>query len=162
MYINDWFKPIFRLFPTLLRKLNFLIPMVDVAFPVLLCTLILRRKKFGDLQLALSVMEAVNQTYVLLIAAENFQINASKNYFYISKINPTRCSKFSNLFYFLNKTLHVSDGLSVHHQESKTVHTATGICQIGTSVCLLVGTRWNCSGTQFHLVLASKQTEVPI
>jgi len=25
-------------------------------------------------------------------------------------------------------TLHVSDGPSVHHQESKTVHTATGIC----------------------------------
>ena len=26
-------------------------------------------------------------------------------------------------------TLHVSDGLSVHHQEFKTVHTATGLCQ---------------------------------
>ena len=25
-------------------------------------------------------------------------------------------------------TLHVSDCLSVHHQESKTVHTASGIC----------------------------------
>jgi len=24
--------------------------------------------------------------------------------------------------------MHVSDGLSVHHQESKTVHTASGIC----------------------------------
>jgi hypothetical protein len=31
----------------------------------------------------------------------------------------------SNLFW--NNTLHVSDGLSVHHQESKTVHTASGI-----------------------------------
>jgi len=30
---------------------------------------------------------------------------------------------------FLNDTLHVSDGLSVHHQELKTVHTA--------AVCLL-------------------------
>jgi len=29
----------------------------------------------------------------------------------------------------LSKTLHVSDGLSVHHQELKTVHAATGICQ---------------------------------
>ena len=37
----------------------------------------------------------------------------------------------SNLFYFGNNTLHVSDGLSVHHQESKTVHTASGICQTG-------------------------------
>ena len=25
-------------------------------------------------------------------------------------------------------TLHVSDGLSVHHQDFKTVHTASGIC----------------------------------
>ena len=30
---------------------------------------------------------------------------------------------------FLNNILHVSDGLSVHHQELRTVHTATGICQ---------------------------------
>ena len=29
-------------------------------------------------------------------------------------------------------TLHVSDGLSVHHQESKTIHTASGICHIGS------------------------------
>jgi len=27
---------------------------------------------------------------------------------------------------------HVSDGLSIHHQESKTVHTASGICHIGS------------------------------
>ena len=33
----------------------------------------------------------------------------------------------SNLFYF-GITLHVSDVLSVHHQEFKTLHTATGIC----------------------------------
>jgi hypothetical protein len=31
---------------------------------------------------------------------------------------------FSSL---LNITLHVADGLSVHHQEFKNVHTATGI-----------------------------------
>ena len=30
----------------------------------------------------------------------------------------------ADLFYFGNNTLHVSDGLSVRHQESKTVHTA--------------------------------------
>jgi len=36
---------------------------------------------------------------------------------------------FSSL---LNITLHVSDGLSVHHhQEFKTVHTASGICHTG-------------------------------
>jgi len=38
---------------------------------------------------------------------------------------------------FWNDTLHVSDGLSVHHQEFKTVHTATGICQTETAVRLL-------------------------
>ena len=41
---------------------------------------------------------------------------------------------------FRNDTLHVSDGLSVHHQEFKMLHTATGICKTDTSVCLLVGT----------------------
>jgi len=38
---------------------------------------------------------------------------------------------------FWNNTLHVSGGLSVYHQEFKTVHTATGICQRDTAVCLL-------------------------
>ena len=37
-------------------------------------------------------------------------------------IKPTRCTNFSNLFW--NKTLHVSDSSSVHHQEFFTVHTA--------------------------------------
>jgi len=36
---------------------------------------------------------------------------------------------FSSL---LNITLHVSGGLSVHHQESKIVHTALGICHTGS------------------------------
>jgi len=40
-------------------------------------------------------------------------------------VKPTRCTILSSL---LNITLHVADGLSVHHQESKTVHTASGIC----------------------------------
>jgi len=31
----------------------------------------------------------------------------------------------STFILFLNNNLHVSDGLSVHHQESKTVHTAS-------------------------------------
>ena len=35
---------------------------------------------------------------------------------------------------FWNDTVHVSDGLSFHHQEFKTVHTATGICQTDTAV----------------------------
>ena len=45
-----------------------------------------------------------------------------------------QCIKF---ILFWNDTLHVSDHLSVHHQQFKTVHTATGICQTDTAVCLL-------------------------
>jgi len=44
---------------------------------------------------------------------------------------------------FWNETVHVSDGPSVHHQEFKTVHTATGICQTDTAVCLLAD-RYQC------------------
>jgi len=45
-----------------------------------------------------------------------------------------QCIKF---ILFWNDTVHVSDSLSIHHQEFKTVHTATGICQTDTAVCLL-------------------------
>jgi len=44
------------------------------------------------------------------------------------------------IYFIWNDTQRVSDGLSVHHQEFKTVHTATGICQTDTLVCLLAGT----------------------
>jgi hypothetical protein len=57
---------------------------------------------------------------------------------------------------FWNDTLHVSDGLSVHNQEFETVHTATGICQTDTALCLIAGTRW------FHLVPAIKQRAVSV
>jgi len=46
---------------------------------------------------------------------------------------------------FYNDTLHVSEGLSVHHQDFKTVHTATGICQTDTAVCLLAAMRCSIS-----------------
>jgi len=45
-----------------------------------------------------------------------------------------KCIKF---LLFWNDTLHVSDGLSVHHQEFKTVHTATVIREADTAFCLL-------------------------
>ena len=57
------------------------------------------------------------------------------------------------LFCTRSSTPHVSGGLSVHHQESKTVHTASGVCQTDSADCLLAGTRWN----EFQLVPASKQ-----
>ena len=52
------------------------------------------------------------------------------------------------IHFIWNDILHVSDGLSVHQREFKTAHTATGICQTDTAVCLLAGTRWK----SFHLV----------
>jgi hypothetical protein len=59
------------------------------------------------------------------------------------------CSKtkamhqFLKFILFCSSTLHVSDGLSVHHQESKTVRTAS--YQTDSADCLLAGTKWNCS-----------------
>jgi len=35
--------------------------------------------------------------------------------------------------YFWIRTLHVSDGFSIQHQESSTVHTAIGICHTASS-----------------------------
>jgi len=37
---------------------------------------------------------------------------------------------------FWNNTLHVSDGLSVYHQDFKTVRTATRVCQADTCCCI--------------------------
>jgi len=44
-----------------------------------------------------------------------------------------QCNKF---ILFWNDTPHVSDGLSVHHQQFETVHTATD-----TAVCLLASSQ---------------------
>jgi len=59
-----------------------------------------------------------------------------------------------SIFLFSSSNLHVSDGLSVHHQESKTVHTASGICHTDSADCFLAGTRWK----WFHLVPSSNYT----
>ena len=62
----------------------------------------------------------------IIMAETSVKLN---QYFY-SKTK--QMHNISNLFYFWNNTLHVLDGLSVHHQESKTVHTASGICHTGS------------------------------
>jgi len=54
-----------------------------------------------------------------------------KSYFHSKANNMHQCIEF---ILFWNDTLHVSDGLSFYHQEFKTVHTATGICQTDTAV----------------------------
>jgi len=43
--------------------------------------------------------------------------------------------------YFWNRTLHVSDSFSVHHQESSTVYIAIGICHTGYADCLLASSQ---------------------
>jgi hypothetical protein len=64
--------------------------------------------------------------FVLLWLIDLFK--SSIMLFTIPVVKPTRCTSFSN-YLFLNNTVHVSDGLSVHHQEFKTLHTPTDICQ---------------------------------
>ena len=49
--------------------------------------------------------------------------------------------QFLKFILVCSSTLHVSDGLSVHHQESKTVHTASGICQTDSANCLLASSQ---------------------
>ena len=62
-------------------------------------------------------------------------VNRIINFYFYSKT--TYMHQCINFILFWNDTLHVSDGPSVHHQELKTVHTITGICQTDTAVCLL-------------------------
>jgi len=60
-----------------------------------------------------------------------------------------QCIKF---ILFWKCTLHVSDGLSVHRQEFKTVHVATGICQTDTAVCLVATRQQHLFDKSVHLV----------
>ena len=47
------------------------------------------------------------------------------------------------LILFCNRTLHISDTFTVHHQESSAVHTAIGICPTGYADCLLACSQHN-------------------
>jgi len=59
--------------------------------------------------------------------------------------------QFLKFILFRNSTLHVSDDFSVHRQESKTVHTASGICQTDSADCLLASRQQNLF--DIHLML---------
>jgi len=50
-----------------------------------------------------------------------------------------QCIKF---ILFWNGILRVTDGLSVYHQEFKTVHTAASICQIDIAVGTVLNSWW--------------------
>jgi len=73
--------------------------------------------------------------YTVYIHNQEIHCSSTSNTFSIVK--PTRRTNVLKFILFWNDTLHVSGSLSVHHQEYKTVHTATGICQTDTAVCLL-------------------------
>jgi hypothetical protein len=68
-------------------------------------------------------------SYVTSFVQYNALRNAgNRTNFVTPTAKPSRCTCLSN-YLFLHNTQHVSDGLSVHHQELKTAHRATGICQ---------------------------------
>jgi len=54
----------------------------------------------------------------------NFAFRMSVHRKHISKVQPKRCNFFS-IYLFLWIALHVSGGSSAHHQEHKTVNTAS-------------------------------------
>jgi len=61
--------------------------------------------------------------------------------------------QFLKFFLFCSSTLHVSDGLSVRRQESKTIHASSGICQTDSADCLAVGTLASTQQNLFDLYL---------
>jgi len=77
-------------------------------------------------------------------------------------INPTRCSNFSNLFW--NKTLHVSDSSSVHHQQFFTVHTVM-VYVIQLASRIRTKQNWSCSQAVskpvWHIPLLCVQWKTP-
>ena len=84
----------------------------------------------------LSVLFRLLFWFCLYVHGMMFDVHgAVHRYYFYSKTNLMhQCLKF---ILFWNDTLHVSNGLPFHHQEFKTVHTATGICQTDTVVCFL-------------------------
>jgi hypothetical protein len=71
-----------------------------------------------------------------------------KSVFYTKTVEMHQTLKF---ILFCSSTLHVSDGLSVHHQESKTVHTARSLCKTDSADYLLASSQQNLY--DIHLLL---------
>jgi hypothetical protein len=58
----------------------------------------------------------------------------------------------------LHNTLHISDGLSVHHQEFTTVHIATGVCQTDSANCSICLTYACCCRYSCELLMMDGKT----
>jgi len=62
------------------------------------------------------------------------------------------------IFFIIVNAVHVSGGFSAHHQELKTVHTASGICE----ACLLLPLAWVSSNLPTLEAAASKLDIYPM
>jgi len=62
-----------------------------------------------------------------------FDVHGTMNRSCIS-LNTTNKMQHYTIFFITVNALHVSGGFSAHHQELKTVHTGSGLCQ----ACLLL------------------------
>jgi hypothetical protein len=71
----------------------------------------------------------VSVNLIITIQTSGAQRLCNHSVYFYSKTN--KMHNISNFFYF-GTMLDISDGLSVHHQKSKTVHTASGICHTGS------------------------------
>ena len=82
------------------------------------------------------------------LLVKNYRSNKSHSYFH-NKTNEMH--QFLKFILFCSSTLRVSDSLSFHHQESKAVHTASGICQTDSADCLLAGKRCSIFSSTLHV-----------
>jgi hypothetical protein len=95
---------------------------------------ILHISRIGDnafyLQIWCTASNRSTEQYIYLLWCVSltweFDIHMSVHRKYISKVQPTRCN-VSSIYLFPKIALHVSGGSSAHHQEHKTVHTASDI-----------------------------------
>jgi len=72
-----------------------------------------------------------NKQDIIIVSNGNIaELPAIEFVSFYSKTNEMH--QFLKSILFWSSTLHVSDGLSVHQQESKTVHTASGMCHTGS------------------------------
>ena len=69
----------------------------------------------------------------------------------IQSYNKSQREALISQIYFWNRTLHVSDRFSVHHQESSTLYTGIGLRRTGHADCLLASSEHNLY--DIHLLL---------
>ena len=69
--------------------------------------------------------------------------------------NKTKRDSLIYQIYFWSRTLHVLGRFTVHHRESSTVYTATGICHTGFADDLLAE---SCSRYQAVIIVRSYKT----